>query len=244
MDANAQMNKAQRVAAIMGVQASPRDFVPELAVMDPIAFPFTIAAGALTATTFTDLTQAELVPYGVDSTGVLKSAGSAKNFVGWIWGAAVVLGPASSSDADIISRAFQLVVVAGGQTRAVPFAEALRYNPGRMLTTNATDAATGCPSAPGKPQYVFPGSPVTWTANKSNDKVGIYVAGTGTVAAEVKGQLMIWPAMAPGDGEDVKQGSAPGVPCGEPRTVRDFAAVMAYLANIARIRAGGGLLTR
>lgn len=232
------MNKAQMLAIALGLRAMPADWGnPSLGVVDPVAFSFSIGAGAIAVgATTTDITANEQTPAGIAaSIGAYMSRGQTEPYVGWAYGLAVILDPCDTADAMKVIRSYEAGVKSNGAYRVVPFAEALRIVPGRILTTTATDAATGCPSGKGSPQYPFQGQALPWTG-QNDDQIFIRAnrAG-GTTAATVTGMVIVWGTLAPGKKEDVVGGTLPGLPCVSQPSLTQMAATIERLKSMPRV---------
>lgn len=213
---NLSLNMAQLLAATMGLKALPQTWGnPSKGVVDPVSFSFSITNGAISVgSEVVDITANEKTPAGIGtSIGAYKSKGQTNPYVGWVYGIAVVLDSCPSDDAIKVIRSYEAGVKSRGAYRVVPFSEALRIVPGRMLTTTAEDVATGCPSGKGSPQYPFPGQAIPWTGS-ADDQIFIRAnyAG-GTTATTVTGSIIIWGALAPGVEDDVINGTLPDLPC-------------------------------
>lgn len=220
----AQFSQAAQLALQLGFSMPGSDVAaPSLCVQDPVMFPFTISAGALSVGNApTDVTNSEQSPANVGSDGAYKSRGTTKPMVGGVFGVTVLITDGDADDVAKVLRSFETVIKANGRYRVAPFAEAVRIAPGRAPATTATSTtlnpATGCPSAPGKPMYPFGGFPIPWTGDR-DDSIGYRCnyAG-GTTSGDVKGQIIVWGFLAPGSNQDVQSGTIPGTDCEDPRT--------------------------
>lgn len=230
------LKPVQALAMMYGIQAPPnRVMMPDKAVVDPIGYRFSITAGALALTDVLDKTDNEMTPAGVSTEGVLKSRGNSSSYGGFINGVSVVLDRGDNDDLDIVASGYEAVIFAGGVFRVVPFAEALRVGMGRAIANPvAQDVATGCPSAPGRPQYALTGRALAWPGKKQ-DLVGIRChAPTGTTAATVTGTIYLWGVWMPANAADVDNGTLPGMPC-EPAELETVKGLGGYLAQFAAL---------
>lgn len=240
---NLRLAPIQSLAMAYGIQAPPNSvMVPDKAVVDPIGFRFSIAAGALAIADPVDITGNEMTPAGVGSDGVAKSRGGTSSYVGFINGLSVVLDRGDNDDLDIIQAGYEAVIYSGGVYRVAPFAEALRVGMGRAVSDGAgpaLDVATGCPSAPGRPQYPLTGRALAWPGRKP-DSIGIRCHGaTGTTGATVTGTVYVWGIWMPGESQSVEAGTMPGMPCDReslstPKTFGSYLAQFAALSKLVR----------
>lgn len=232
----------QRAAMMAGMVVPPLQLTDVAGiVLDPIVYPFELAAGVHAADDdLVDLLAAEQTPWAAATeNGVLKSAGTTEPYGAFVYGMAVALEDNGVMD-DIAQAARYMEIGFGslGVLRSIPFVEMFRVVPGVMRAIDdaaaPTDArsATGCPNG-GKPQYQFPAWSFIWGGDKAAELGYRYMSAVNFSAA-VKGALVVWLIAAPvSDGRKLRDGTGLGESCYDDAELSTPEGVRATLATLA-----------